>query len=184
MLRAAFSPRGASCATTRAPAARATASLAGSGPSRTTTTSSAWASTERSATARYDGRPRVGMTTVARTATAENTKGSRRRPGPSGDITWMVEPLARTPGDESGLGGRQPGHRTARGGLEASLRSVPALVLFLHNRYRTTGGEERVVDDLLWLVRECLGEDAELLARDSAALGRARAATALLGGGL
>ncbi len=31
------------------------------------------------------------------------------------------------------------------------------MVLFLHNRYRTTGGEERVVDDLLWLVRERLG---------------------------
>jgi glycosyltransferase involved in cell wall biosynthesis len=58
------------------------------------------------------------------------------------------------------------------------------LVLFLHNRYRTTGGEERVVDDLLWLVREHMGEDAELLQRDSAALGRARAAAALLGGGL
>ena len=34
----------------------------------------------------------------------------------------------------------------------------PALILFLHNRYRTTGGEERAVDDLLWLVREKLGE--------------------------
>ena len=30
------------------------------------------------------------------------------------------------------------------------------MVLFLHNRYRTTGGEERVVEDLLWLVREQL----------------------------
>jgi glycosyltransferase involved in cell wall biosynthesis len=58
------------------------------------------------------------------------------------------------------------------------------VILFLHNRYRTTGGEERVVDDLLWLVREHLGEDAELLGRDSAVLGRARAAVALLGGGL
>ncbi len=34
------------------------------------------------------------------------------------------------------------------------------MILFLHNRYRTTGGEERVVDDLLWLVREQLGEDS------------------------
>ena len=58
------------------------------------------------------------------------------------------------------------------------------MVLFLHNRYRTTGGEERVVDDLLWLVREHLGEEAELLGRDSAVLGRARAATALLRGGI
>jgi glycosyltransferase involved in cell wall biosynthesis len=58
------------------------------------------------------------------------------------------------------------------------------VVLFLHNRYRVTGGEERAVEDLLWLVREHLGEDAELLERDSATLGRARAAIALLRGGL
>jgi glycosyltransferase involved in cell wall biosynthesis len=57
------------------------------------------------------------------------------------------------------------------------------LILVLHNRYRTTGGEERAVDDLLWLIREQLGEDAELLARDSALVGRARAAAGLLGGG-
>ena len=58
------------------------------------------------------------------------------------------------------------------------------MILFLHNRYRTTGGEERVVEDLLWLVREHLGEDARLLTRDSATIGRARAAAGLLGGGL
>jgi glycosyltransferase involved in cell wall biosynthesis len=58
------------------------------------------------------------------------------------------------------------------------------MVLFLHNRYRTTGGEERTVADLVWLVREHLGEPAELLARDSAALGRIRAAVGLLRGGL
>jgi glycosyltransferase involved in cell wall biosynthesis len=58
------------------------------------------------------------------------------------------------------------------------------VILFVHNRYRTTGGEERVVEDLLWLVREHLGEDAQLLTRDSATIGRARAAAALLGGGL
>ncbi len=58
------------------------------------------------------------------------------------------------------------------------------MILFLHNRYRTTGGEERVVDDLLWLVREQMGEDAELLTRDSGALSRPRAAVALLRGGL
>jgi glycosyltransferase involved in cell wall biosynthesis len=58
------------------------------------------------------------------------------------------------------------------------------VILFLHNRYRVTGGEERAVDDLLWLVREHLGEEAELLTRDSAALGRGRAAVALLRGGL
>jgi glycosyltransferase involved in cell wall biosynthesis len=58
------------------------------------------------------------------------------------------------------------------------------MILFLHNRYRTTGGEERVVDELLALVRERLGEPAELLARDSGELGRARAAAGLLRGGL
>ncbi|MGZ4179758.1 MAG: glycosyltransferase family 4 protein [Solirubrobacteraceae bacterium] len=58
------------------------------------------------------------------------------------------------------------------------------MILVLHNRYRTTGGEERAVEDLLWLIRERLGEDAELLARDSAQVGRARAAAGLLGGGL
>jgi glycosyltransferase involved in cell wall biosynthesis len=58
------------------------------------------------------------------------------------------------------------------------------MVLFLHNRYRTTGGEERVVEDLLWLVRERMGEQAQLLARDSAQLGSRRAALGLLRGGL
>jgi len=58
------------------------------------------------------------------------------------------------------------------------------MVLFLHNRYRTTGGEERVVEDLLWLVREQIGEPAEIFARDSATLGRGRAAAGLLRGGL
>ena len=54
------------------------------------------------------------------------------------------------------------------------------MVLFLHNRYRTTGGEERVVEDLLWLVREQLrgaGRAARArLARRSAARAAARAA--------
>jgi glycosyltransferase involved in cell wall biosynthesis len=58
------------------------------------------------------------------------------------------------------------------------------VILFLHNRYRNTGGEERAVEDLLWLVREHLGEDVQLLTRDSATIGRARAASGLLGGGL
>jgi glycosyltransferase involved in cell wall biosynthesis len=58
------------------------------------------------------------------------------------------------------------------------------MVLFLHNRYRTTGGEERAVADLMWLVREHLGEPAELLTRDSDVTGRARAAVGLLRGGL
>jgi glycosyltransferase involved in cell wall biosynthesis len=58
------------------------------------------------------------------------------------------------------------------------------MILFLHNRYRTTGGEERVVDELLALVRERLGEPAELLERDSAELGKLSAATGLLRGGM
>jgi glycosyltransferase involved in cell wall biosynthesis len=58
------------------------------------------------------------------------------------------------------------------------------LILFLHHRYRTTGGEEQAVDDLLWLVRTHLGEEAEFLARDSTNMGNARAAAGLLRGGL
>lgn len=58
------------------------------------------------------------------------------------------------------------------------------MILFLHNRYRTPGGEERVVEDLAWLVRSHLGEEAELLERDSARVGPARAAAGLLRGGL
>jgi glycosyltransferase involved in cell wall biosynthesis len=58
------------------------------------------------------------------------------------------------------------------------------LVLFLHNRYRTTGGEERVVEDLMWLVREHLGEPAESLTRTSNTLSRGAAAASLLRGGM
>jgi hypothetical protein len=58
------------------------------------------------------------------------------------------------------------------------------MILFLHHRYRTTGGEEQAVDDLMWLVRTHLGEHAELLERDSGAIGQARAAAGLLRGGL
>src|SRR5580704_8022415 len=63
------------------------------------------------------------------------------------------------------------------------------MVLFLHNRYRVTGGEERVVEDLAWLVREHLGEQVESMIRwpisdRSAMLGRGRAAGGLLRGGL
>src|ERR1700704_485310 len=58
------------------------------------------------------------------------------------------------------------------------------VILVLHNRYRTPGGEERAVADLLWLLPQRLGEDAELLERDSAALGRGRAAAGMLRGGL
>ncbi len=58
------------------------------------------------------------------------------------------------------------------------------MILFLHSRYRTSGGEERVVDDLARLVRERLREPAELLVRDSADIPPARAALGLLRGGL
>ena len=58
------------------------------------------------------------------------------------------------------------------------------MVLFLHNRYRTTGGEERVLEDLMWLVREHLGEHAEALTRSSSTLSRGSAAAGLLRGGL
>jgi glycosyltransferase involved in cell wall biosynthesis len=57
------------------------------------------------------------------------------------------------------------------------------VILFLHNRYRTTGGEERVVEDLMWLVGEHLGEPVRLLARESADLSRTSAAAGLLLGG-
>src|SRR5918997_100410 len=50
------------------------------------------------------------------------------------------------------------------------------MILFLHHRYRTTGGEERVVADLRWLAEEHLGERTALLERDSAELGKAAAA--------
>ncbi|HEY3759791.1 MAG TPA: glycosyltransferase [Solirubrobacteraceae bacterium] len=58
------------------------------------------------------------------------------------------------------------------------------MIVFLHNRYRSTGGEERAVEDFAWLVRERLGEPVELLSRDSLAVARTRAAAGLLRGGL
>jgi glycosyltransferase involved in cell wall biosynthesis len=58
------------------------------------------------------------------------------------------------------------------------------VILFVHNRYRVTGGEERAVANLMWLVQTQLGERAELLERDSALVGRPRAAVGMLRGGL
>jgi len=66
----------------------------------------------------------------------------------------------------------------------AARPAAPALILLLHNRYRIPGGEERAVEDLAWLVRTELGEDAEVLERESAGLGSGRAALGLLRGGL
>jgi glycosyltransferase involved in cell wall biosynthesis len=57
------------------------------------------------------------------------------------------------------------------------------MVLFLHNRYRTTGGEERAVEQLMWLVREHLKEPAALLERSSQDRSRVAAAVSLLRGG-
>src|SRR4051812_18778823 len=69
-----------------------------------------------------------------------------------------------------------------RYGRRRRLRSP--VILLLHNRYRIRGGEERAVEDLAWLIREHLGEEVEVLERDSAALSQRRAASGLLRGGL
>lgn len=58
------------------------------------------------------------------------------------------------------------------------------MILLLHHRYRVPGGEERAVRDLAWLIPRELGEPAEVLERDSAALGSRTAAAGLLAGGL
>ena len=58
------------------------------------------------------------------------------------------------------------------------------MILQLHHRYRHSGGEERAVADLAWLIRTELGEDAEVLERASDEVGRGRAALGLLAGGL
>jgi glycosyltransferase involved in cell wall biosynthesis len=58
------------------------------------------------------------------------------------------------------------------------------VILLLHHRYRRPGGEERAVEDIAWLVREELGEDVEVLTRDSTGLSAGQAALALLSGGL
>ena len=56
-------------------------------------------------------------------------------------------------------------------------------VLLVHNRYRETGGEERLVEQLQALLRE-RGVDCQLLTRDSARASRLRAGMAMLRGGL
>jgi len=68
--------------------------------------------------------------------------------------------------------------------MAAEQLRVRAVILLLHNRYRVPGGEERAVADLAWLIRTELGEEVEILERDSALLGRGRAALGLLRGGL
>src|ERR1700685_2651961 len=101
----------------------------------------------------------------------------RRRPSPAGRSTRAPPPgrrVARGWGSRS----KQAGSWTEQSRFDGHM------VLFLHNRYRPTGGEERVVEDLLWLVRERMGEQAQLLVRDLAQLGARRAALGLLRGGL
>jgi glycosyltransferase involved in cell wall biosynthesis len=58
------------------------------------------------------------------------------------------------------------------------------LILLLHNRYRTLGGEERVVEELERLLPAELGEEVRLLERYSARESRASAVAGLLRGGL
>jgi glycosyltransferase involved in cell wall biosynthesis len=57
------------------------------------------------------------------------------------------------------------------------------VILLLHNRYRTTGGEERAVAEMAALLRR-RGHEVEVLERASEDVGRTRAALGLLGGGL
>lgn len=57
------------------------------------------------------------------------------------------------------------------------------MILFLHHRYRTTGGEERAVAALRALVRDRLAVQEDLLERDSGTLAGAAAAVGLLRGG-
>ena len=56
-------------------------------------------------------------------------------------------------------------------------------VLFVHNRYRALGGEERAVTDIVALLSR-RGHEVELLARSSDGLSRSRAAGSLLAGGV
>ena len=58
------------------------------------------------------------------------------------------------------------------------------VILLLHTRYRTPGGEERAVEDLARILPEQLGEEVVVLQRDSGALSSATAARGLLHGGL
>jgi glycosyltransferase involved in cell wall biosynthesis len=58
------------------------------------------------------------------------------------------------------------------------------VILLLHHRYRHPGGEERAVADLAWLIREHLGEDVEVLERDSGRISRRAATAGLIAGGL
>src|SRR5579875_1536860 len=58
------------------------------------------------------------------------------------------------------------------------------MVLFLHHRYRLTGGEEQAMQTLAGVVRAQLGEDVAVLERDSGRLSPRCAAAGVIGGGL
>lgn len=58
------------------------------------------------------------------------------------------------------------------------------MVLFLHHRYRISGGEERATRRLADIVRSHLGEEVATLERDSARVPSRAAAAGLLAGGL
>lgn len=58
------------------------------------------------------------------------------------------------------------------------------MILHLHHRYRTLGGEETAIAALRALTEDVLGEETALLERDSAAVGGLRAAAGLVRGGL
>lgn len=58
------------------------------------------------------------------------------------------------------------------------------MILHLHHRYRTLGGEEQAIAALRRLTEQRLGEETALLERDSTATGAGRAARGLVLGGL
>lgn len=58
------------------------------------------------------------------------------------------------------------------------------MILHLHHRYRTLGGEEQAIAGLRRLTEQRLGQPTALLERDSTATGAARAARGLLLGGI
>jgi glycosyltransferase involved in cell wall biosynthesis len=58
------------------------------------------------------------------------------------------------------------------------------MVLFLHHRYRTLGGEEQAARGLAEVVRGELGEEVAWLERDSSRLSARAAAGGVIGGGL
>lgn len=58
------------------------------------------------------------------------------------------------------------------------------MILHLHHRYRTLGGEEGAIAALRALTENALGEETAVLERDSSRIGGARAAAGLVRGGL